>query len=75
MSQILTLKLSVPNFGCQPRSASHTSQEWEAQRSEITRLYGDEKIKLKDVIKIMETDYSFFASYVLALDAPQEELV
>jgi hypothetical protein len=62
MSQVLTLKSSAPNLGRQPRG--YTSQEWEAARPEITRLYGDHNISLKDVVKIMKTSYSFFATYV-----------
>lgn len=63
MSQVLTLKSSLPNLGGQPRS--YTSQEWEAHRSEIKRLYADQNIPLKDVIQIMKTGCSFFATYVL----------
>jgi hypothetical protein len=62
MSQVLTLKSSAPNLGSQPRG--YTPQEWEAVRPEITRLYGDHNIPLKDVVKIMKTSYSFFATYV-----------
>ncbi|PMD17828.1 TPR-like protein [Hyaloscypha hepaticicola] len=60
MSQVLTLKSSLPNLGGQPRS--YTSQEWEAHRSEIKRLYADQNIPLKDVIQIMKTGCSFFAT-------------
>jgi len=62
MSQVLTLP-AVGGRGGQPRS--YTSQEWEAQRFEIQRLYADQNIPLKDVVEIMKTSYSFFATYVL----------
>jgi hypothetical protein len=62
MNQGLTLDSSVPRFGGQLRG--YTSQEWEAQRSEIRRLYADENIPLKDVAQIMKTKYSFVATCV-----------
>jgi hypothetical protein len=62
MNQGLTLDSSVPRFGGQRRA--YTSQEWEAQRSEITRLYADENIPLKDVVQIMKTNHSFSATCV-----------
>jgi len=62
MNQVLTLKAPLPNLGGQPHS--YTSQEWEAHRSEIKRLYADQNIPLKDVVQIMKTRYSFFATYV-----------
>jgi hypothetical protein len=43
-----------------------TSQEWEDQRSEITRLYLTENKPLKDIVEIMERKYSFCATCVTA---------
>jgi len=33
-----------------------TKTEWDSRRPQITRLYCDEKLKLKDVMTIMEQD-------------------
>lgn len=44
----------------------HTSQEWEDQRSEITRLYLTENRPLKDIVEIMEREFSFCATCVAA---------
>ena len=54
----------MPNMWSQPRF--HTSQEWEDQRSEITRLYLTENKPLKDIIETMENEYSFCATCVAA---------
>jgi Clr5 domain len=64
MSQLLAFESQLPKLGGQPRG--YTPQEWEAQRSEITRLYAEENIALKDVVQIMKTNCSFFATYVPA---------
>ena len=72
MSQVLTLTSPVPNVGGQPRG--YTFLEWEAQRSEITRLYATENIALKDVVQMMTINYSFFATCVPRSD-PWNELV
>jgi hypothetical protein len=73
MSQVLTLNAAVPNLGGQPRG--YTSQEWEAQRSEITRLYAGENTPLKDVVQIMKTKYSFVATYVPQISRLQDGFV
>ena len=49
----------------QPRSASKTDQEWEAQRQNFQRLYVGEDLTLKVAMEEMEKQYSFKASYVL----------
>jgi Clr5 domain len=40
---------------------SHTRMEWEAQKDTIVRLYTKEKVKLKDLPKVMESEYNFVA--------------
>jgi tetrahydrodipicolinate N-succinyltransferase len=44
----------------------YTADQWEAQRSEITRLYVTEKRKLDEVAKIMAREHGLFAKYVLS---------
>jgi hypothetical protein len=73
MSQVLTLNTAAPSLGGQPRG--YTSQEWEAQRSEITRLYAGENIPLKDVVQIMKTKYSFVATCVPQISRLQDGFV
>lgn len=67
MSQLLAYSSPPSKLSSQPRG--YTSQEWEAQRSEISRLYDVEDIALKDVVQIMKSNRSFFATYVSSLNA------
>jgi hypothetical protein len=60
------LESTVANSRSQPRGYT-SQQQWEARRSEITRLYADQNVTLKEVIEIMKTSYSFFATYVWSL--------
>lgn len=39
-----------------------TSQEWEAKRSIITKLYLEDGLKLKDVQTVLETQHGFKAT-------------
>lgn len=66
-------KASSPDFDMQavmpPAKARKRipSEEWEAKRPIITRLYQEEKRSLKDVMDILERDHHFKATYVLAM--------
>ncbi len=48
-----------------PQPHGHTSQQWEAQKINITRLYALQNLSLKDVVEVMKAKHSFFATYVL----------
>lgn len=50
-------------------SLTHTSQQWDVQRPEITRLYAAQNLPLKDVVKIMKSRHSFSATYVLVMSS------
>ena len=41
------------------------AERWELLKDIMTRLYVDEKKKFKDIVKIMEKEYRFYASLVL----------
>lgn len=48
----------------QPKSATRTDQEWEDQKPNFLRLHVEEDLPLPEVMKRMEDEYQFKASYV-----------
>jgi hypothetical protein len=40
------------------------SDDWHEYREIIEQLYRNDQLKLRDVKRIMERDYKFFASYI-----------
>jgi hypothetical protein len=44
-----------------PKAREHSSQEWDFHKDEIKRLYLIEKMTLRKVMEIMQTEYGFAA--------------
>lgn len=67
------LPLLSANTAPQPRrkakAPTKSREQWEAQRANIHRLYIVEDLSLGDVMKAMEDNHDFRASYVAAFPA------
>lgn len=46
-------------------SVPRTKEEWDSHRTVITRLYSEQDLPLREVQRIMESQYKFKATYVL----------
>jgi hypothetical protein len=55
--------MSPPLRASLGQTQRYSTQEWEAQRPRIERLYIGEQRTLNDVISVMKQDFGFVASY------------
>lgn len=46
-----------------------TAEDWEDYRPFLEQLYVVENVKLKEVMKILETKFGFVATYVIPVDS------
>ena len=60
---------TAPQPRRKPKAPTKTRQQWEAQRTNIHQLYIDEDLPLADVMKAMEDNHDFRASYVASFPA------
>lgn len=61
----MTLSPQSPPVGQQPSTVfrPRRSDDWHEYREIIEQLYRNDQLKLRDVKRIMERDYKFYASY------------
>ena len=65
IDSLATSESPVPPKCRQRKSATKTDQEWEDQKPTFLRLYVEDDLPLQEVMKKMEDEYQFKASYVL----------
>ena len=51
-----------PDGSQRHKSEQYGKLQWESKKDEITRLYIDEKLPLKEVMKIMSEEHEFHAT-------------